>query len=69
MEKAEKGNQWPLSVYGPFQGKPCLPGFDDKCFEEIRWDMYEAQKNGTVEQYVNFRFIKGCFRVHFVTKF
>lgn len=52
MDKAEKGNQWPLSCYGPFQGKICFPGFEDKCFEEIRLGMYEAERNGTVEQYV-----------------
>lgn len=54
MDKAEKGNQWPLSCYGPFQAKPCFPGFEDKCFEEIRLGMYEAEKSGTVEQYVTF---------------
>lgn len=52
MLKAEKGNQWPLSCYGPFQAKPCFPGFEDKSFEEVRLGFYEAQQNGPMlEQY------------------
>lgn len=51
MLKSEKGSQWPLSCYGPFQAKPCFPGFEDKSFEEIRLGYYEAQQNGTLDQY------------------
>lgn len=36
-EGALKGNQWPLSSYGPFRDKPCIPNFiEDQSFEEIR---------------------------------
>lgn len=36
-EGALKGNQWPLSSYGPFRDKPCLPNFiEDQSFEEAR---------------------------------
>lgn len=32
-----KGNQWPLSSYGPFRDKPCIPNFlEDQSFEEAR---------------------------------
>lgn len=51
MLKSEKCGQWPISCYGPFQAKPCFPGFEDKCFEEVRIGYYEAQKSGTLEQY------------------
>lgn len=36
-EGALKGNQWPLSCYGPFRDKPCVPNFiEDQSFEEAR---------------------------------
>lgn len=36
-EGALKGNQWPLSSYGPFRDKPCIPNFiEDQSFEEFR---------------------------------
>lgn len=37
VEAALKGNQWPLSCYGPFRDKPSIPNFiEDKSYEEIR---------------------------------
>ncbi|CAD6233854.1 GSCOCG00007349001-RA-CDS [Cotesia congregata] len=47
---AERGNQWPLSCFGPFKEQPCIPGFEDISPEEVRWEMYQAEKNNTVEQ-------------------
>lgn len=36
-ESALKGNQWPLSCYGPFRDKPSVPNFiEDQSFEEAR---------------------------------
>lgn len=52
VELAEKGMQWPLSCYGPFKERPSIPGTEDVSPEEIRWEMYEAQKTGNVEQVV-----------------
>ncbi|VEN36762.1 unnamed protein product [Callosobruchus maculatus] len=51
MIGAEKGGQWLLSSYAPFKNKVAFPGFEDHSFEEIRWWYYEAQKNGTLDQY------------------
>lgn len=32
------GKQWPLSCYGPFRDKPCIPNFiEDQSFEEARF--------------------------------
>ncbi|XP_057341479.1 nuclear pore complex protein DDB_G0274915-like [Microplitis mediator] len=47
---AERGGQWPLSCFGPFKEQPSIPGFEDVSPEEVRWEMYQAQKNNTVEQ-------------------
>ncbi|CAK9828395.1 Nucleoporin-like protein amo1 [Anthophora retusa] len=47
---AEKGGQWLLSCFGPLAGRPCIPGIEDLSPEEVRWEMYQAQKNGMVEQ-------------------
>ncbi|XP_074114438.1 uncharacterized protein LOC141537374 [Cotesia typhae] len=47
---AERGNQWPLSCFGPFKEQSCIPGFEDISPEEVRWEMYQAEKNNTVEQ-------------------
>lgn len=46
---AEKGQQWPLSCFGPIKGCPDLnmPGWEDHSPEEIRWELYKAYKNGT----------------------
>lgn len=51
MTGAEKGGQWLLSCYAPFKEKPAFPGFEDHSSEEIRLGFYEAQKNGSIEQY------------------
>ncbi|CAG9764495.1 unnamed protein product [Ceutorhynchus assimilis] len=51
MLGAEKGGQWLMSSYAPFKEKPEFPGFEDQSFEEIRFGFYDAQKNGTMEQY------------------
>ncbi|CAK9814771.1 Nucleoporin-like protein amo1 [Anthophora plagiata] len=47
---AEKGGQWLLSCFGPLKDRPCIPGIEDLSPEEVRWEMYQAQKNGMVEQ-------------------
>ncbi|KAG7207821.1 hypothetical protein KM043_009422 [Ampulex compressa] len=47
---AERGGQWLLSCFGPFENCPCIPGMEDLSPEEVRWEMYQAQKNGMVEQ-------------------
>lgn len=52
MILAEKGGQWLLSSYFPFKGKPPFPGFEDISFEEMRYNFYTAQRNGTIEQHV-----------------
>lgn len=49
---AERGEQWLLSCFGPLRERPCIPGMEDVSPEEIRWEMYEAQKTGMVEQAV-----------------
>ncbi|KAJ8683203.1 hypothetical protein QAD02_018995 [Eretmocerus hayati] len=56
---AERGGQWLLSCFGPFKEKKCIPGMEDLSPEELRWEMYQAQKNGTVDQ-VNVQFQKMC---------
>ncbi|XP_058819867.1 uncharacterized protein LOC131682429 [Topomyia yanbarensis] len=39
-----KGNQWPLSCFGPFKGRNCVPNFvEDYSFEEIRMMFLEAK--------------------------
>jgi hypothetical protein len=50
---AEKGGQWLLSCFGPLKERPCIPGMEDLSPEEIRWEIYQAQKNGIVEQAVS----------------
>ncbi|XP_066584255.1 uncharacterized protein [Prorops nasuta] len=47
---AEKGGQWLLSCYAPLKGIPCLPGMEDLSPEEVRWEMYQAQKNRMIDQ-------------------
>ncbi|XP_015113167.1 nuclear pore complex protein NUP98A isoform X2 [Diachasma alloeum] len=47
---AERGGQWLLSCFGPFKEQACIPGMEDVSPEEVRWEMYQAQKNGTVDQ-------------------
>lgn len=49
---AERGGQWLLSCFGPFKERKCLPGMEDFSPEEVRWEMYQAQKNGTTDQIV-----------------
>lgn len=50
---AERGGQWLLSCFGPFRDRPVIPGMDDLSPEEVRCELYEAQKNGLVEQAVS----------------
>ncbi|XP_060815480.1 nuclear pore complex protein DDB_G0274915-like isoform X2 [Bombus pascuorum] len=47
---AERGRQWLLSCFAPFKEKPCIPGMEDLSPEEVRWEMYQAQNNGMVDQ-------------------
>uniref|UniRef100_A0A6V7JDC3 Nucleoporin NUP42 n=1 Tax=Bracon brevicornis TaxID=1563983 RepID=A0A6V7JDC3_9HYME len=50
---AERGGQWLLSSFGPFKEQASIPGMEDVSPEEIRWEIYQAQKNGNVEQTKN----------------
>ncbi|XP_050318507.1 uncharacterized protein LOC126752027 [Bactrocera neohumeralis] len=53
LEAAINGKQWPISCFGPFKDKPCIPSFiEDQSFEEIRWLCYEAKQKNCVDQYV-----------------
>lgn len=52
---AEKGGQWLLSCFCPFKEKQSIPGMEDLSPEEVRWEMYQAQKNGMVEQAVRIK--------------
>ncbi|KAK2580642.1 hypothetical protein KPH14_007748 [Odynerus spinipes] len=56
---AERGGQWLLSCFAPFKERPCIPGMDDLSPEEVRWEMYQAQQNGVVEQ-AKLRFQQLC---------
>ncbi|XP_031849745.1 uncharacterized protein LOC116434930 isoform X2 [Nomia melanderi] len=56
---AERGGQWLLSCFAPLKQKPCIPGMEDVSPEEVRWEMYQAQKNGMVEQ-AKLRFQQLC---------
>jgi hypothetical protein len=48
--QSEKGGQWPLSCFAPIKEQACFPGWVDYSPEEIRWNMYEAVRNGTVPE-------------------
>ncbi|XP_049815148.1 nucleoporin NUP42-like [Schistocerca nitens] len=50
LNLSERGGQWPLSCFAPFKEKPCYPGLDDYSPEEVRWQMYEAVKSGSVDE-------------------
>lgn len=50
---AERGGQWLLSCFGPFRDRPIIPGMEDLSPEEVRCEIYEAQKSGMVEQAVS----------------
>ncbi|XP_014597900.1 PREDICTED: nuclear pore complex protein NUP98A-like isoform X1 [Polistes canadensis] len=56
---AEMGGQWLLSCFAPFRDRPTIPGMEDVSPEEVRWEMYQAQKNGVVEQ-AKLRFQQLC---------
>ncbi|XP_053677329.1 nuclear pore complex protein Nup98-Nup96-like [Anopheles nili] len=44
-----KGNQWPLSCFGPFKERNCIPNFiDDHSFEEIRMMYLEAKMQNNI---------------------
>ncbi|XP_077264132.1 uncharacterized protein LOC143898484 isoform X1 [Temnothorax americanus] len=47
---AERGGQWLLSCFAPLKERPCIPDMEDLSPEEVRWEIYHAQKNGMVEQ-------------------
>ncbi|XP_029665240.1 nuclear pore complex protein DDB_G0274915-like isoform X2 [Formica exsecta] len=47
---AERGGQWLLSCFGPFRDRPIIPGMEDLSPDEVRCEIYEAQKSGMVEQ-------------------
>lgn len=50
---AERGGQWLLSCFAPLKERSSIPGMEDLSPEEVRWEMYQAQKSGTVEQSVS----------------
>lgn len=54
---AERGGQWLLSCFAPLRDRPSIPGMEDVSPEEIRWEMYQAQKSGVVEQAVSQNYI------------
>lgn len=56
---AERSGQWLLSCFAPFKERPCIPGMEDLSPEEVRWEMYQAQQNGVVEQ-AKLRFQQLC---------
>uniref|UniRef100_A0A182W8R5 Nucleoporin NUP42 n=1 Tax=Anopheles minimus TaxID=112268 RepID=A0A182W8R5_9DIPT len=44
-----KGNQWPLSCFGPFKERFCIPNFiEDQSFEEIRMMYLEAKMQNNI---------------------
>lgn len=44
-----KGNQWPLSCFGPFKEHNCIPNFiEDVSFEEVRMKYLEAKIQNNV---------------------
>uniref|UniRef100_A0A8W7P0L0 Nucleoporin NUP42 n=1 Tax=Anopheles coluzzii TaxID=1518534 RepID=A0A8W7P0L0_ANOCL len=44
-----KGNQWPLSCFGPFKERNCIPSFiEDLSFEEIRMMYLEAKMQNNI---------------------
>ncbi|XP_032686814.1 nuclear pore complex protein DDB_G0274915-like [Odontomachus brunneus] len=47
---AERGGQWLLSCFAPLKERPSIPGMEDLSPDEVRWEMYQAQKSGMVEQ-------------------
>ncbi|XP_018376889.1 PREDICTED: nuclear pore complex protein DDB_G0274915-like [Trachymyrmex cornetzi] len=47
---AERGGQWLLSCFAPLKERPCIPGMEDLSPEEVRLEIYNAQKNSMVEQ-------------------
>ncbi|XP_019856451.1 PREDICTED: protein no-on-transient A-like [Amphimedon queenslandica] len=51
----EKGSMWPLSCYSPAPSGVCpnLTNMEDHSMEEIRYLAYEAQANGTLQQYID----------------
>ncbi|XP_053695608.1 uncharacterized protein LOC128743110 [Sabethes cyaneus] len=47
-----KGNQWPLSCFGPFKGRTCVPNFiDDFSYEEIRMKYLEAKMQNNIAEH------------------
>ncbi|XP_039448513.1 nucleoporin NUP42-like [Culex pipiens pallens] len=44
-----KGNQWPLSCFGPFKERMSVPNFiEDVCFEEVRMMYLEAKMQNNI---------------------
>lgn len=68
LEAAINGKQWPISCFGPFKDKPCIPSFiEDQSFEEIRWLCYEAKQKNCMDQYVQY-FTKEAMEANNKTK-
>ncbi|CAG7668626.1 unnamed protein product [Allacma fusca] len=53
MIEWEKGKIWPFSCYGPTGGKPNLEGFEDICYEELRFAT--LQNNGVLPNNIPMR--------------
>uniref|UniRef100_A0A914WWX9 Nucleoporin NUP42 n=1 Tax=Plectus sambesii TaxID=2011161 RepID=A0A914WWX9_9BILA len=51
METWMDSNQWPFSCYGFAGNKPCIFGFPDYSFEELRAEALEAKRNGTIREH------------------
>ncbi|XP_033220324.1 nucleoporin AMO1-like [Belonocnema kinseyi] len=56
---SERGGQWLFSCFGPFKEQPSIPGMEDLSPEEVRWEMYQAEKKGTADQ-VKLQFQQLC---------
>ncbi|XP_055546904.1 uncharacterized protein LOC129731148 [Wyeomyia smithii] len=47
-----KGNQWPLSCFGPFKGRTCVPNFiEDFSYEEIRMMYLKAKMQNNIAEH------------------
>ncbi|XP_037944518.1 nucleoporin NUP42-like [Teleopsis dalmanni] len=73
IQETIHGNQWLLSCYGPFSGKPCIPDFvKDLSFEEIRAVYYKGNQINDfakVHQAVNKQFLEAMQKLKALLKF
>uniref|UniRef100_A0A023F779 Nucleoporin NUP42 n=1 Tax=Triatoma infestans TaxID=30076 RepID=A0A023F779_TRIIF len=48
----ENHKMWPLTCYSLAKSQKNLPGWNDVSMEEVRWEAYQAQINGTTNVYL-----------------